>query len=136
MKRGEFASIKRQSVDKAAEKCYSVLDIGLPGRFFTARKSLAEFRHRSAEIKSNLFFPATCAWEKTLHAPPVCPQGTRRGVQIFLKRRLACLCKNIKKVTLDRPHRSRVTVNSYYLTSLVTSLSADSIRIDEFFLFM
>ena len=35
--------------------------------------SLAEFRHYSAEIIFNTFSGATCACQKTLLAPPVCP---------------------------------------------------------------
>ena len=37
MKRGESASVKRESVDKTPGTCYPVLDIGLRGRFFVAR---------------------------------------------------------------------------------------------------
>jgi hypothetical protein len=45
------------------------------------KKSLAEFRRRCGERKLSLFFPATCAWEKTLLGPGVPAWQARVGPQ-------------------------------------------------------
>jgi len=84
---------KRFFTGKAGEKTDSILFRPLRrAKVCDAfSKNLVEFRRRSGEIRSSAFSGATCACQKTLLAPPVCPQGARRGVQSPFSKKLAFL---------------------------------------------